>query len=323
MTHSTTELRKSISYDRITKDYAMHFEGVFIGCAPTYSQAEAILNQYVYDLLAHGGCETATALDGGQAEPDPTPPVDDGPDDTWGGFRQPVRRGHVHVAQPRLIARSIPISATSTVALATHPGSHNDYIALLVDGRMYDLVMSKYIIGRPEIETSLQSALDQVQAAIAELARPVFHSPAYDQLEAQAAAFDAQFDDNPDQDATPDTHGPHELRAADLTGDVAQHWTRAAFGADHGAVFVRVNLLDPDVALGRAICALRWRKYASFVAMLVNADEARLDHYAASYVAYIRSHNPRSHLSVERVLAQWQALIDGPSPAAPALERAA
>lgn len=84
------------------------------------------------------------------------------------------------------------------------------------------------------------------------------------------------------------------------------------------AVFARLKAL-PDIALGRELCALRWQKFSSFVAMLVNAPEARLQHYARCYVAFVRDYNPESDMTEARVLREWQRLIDGDGPAAPAL----
>jgi hypothetical protein len=125
---------------------------------------------------------------------DDTPPVDDGPDDNWGGFRRPVRHGHITIEQPRLIKdRTVHLRTGSTVELVKFDGYDDTYWSLLVDGRYYPLVMAKFMHGRPEIETSLQAALAQVQAAIAALADDV---PT----------------DNPDQDTTPDTEGPSPMR---------------------------------------------------------------------------------------------------------------
>lgn len=61
-------LTKTITYDRVTRDYRMDLDGQFIGYAPTYSQAETILNQTAHEWLTHGYTATATDLDGAQPE---------------------------------------------------------------------------------------------------------------------------------------------------------------------------------------------------------------------------------------------------------------
>ena len=44
-------MQKSISYDRDTRDYAMHLDGALIGFARTYSEAEVTLDRLVFALL--------------------------------------------------------------------------------------------------------------------------------------------------------------------------------------------------------------------------------------------------------------------------------
>jgi hypothetical protein len=107
---------REIVYDRAAKDYCATVDGNLIGFYPSYIAAETACDEYVYDLLAHGDFRTAAELDGGcdpdeiaadYAEheltfsdlitlaingPDEGPPVDNGPDDNWGGFRQPRSR---------------------------------------------------------------------------------------------------------------------------------------------------------------------------------------------------------------------------------------
>lgn len=45
--------RKSIVYDRESRDYAMYLDGELIGFARTYQEAEITLDQLVFELL-HG-----------------------------------------------------------------------------------------------------------------------------------------------------------------------------------------------------------------------------------------------------------------------------
>ncbi len=62
------DYRKEIKYDREARDYAMYLDGELVGFARTYHEAEVTLDQLVFELLAEGATQTATALDGGQAE---------------------------------------------------------------------------------------------------------------------------------------------------------------------------------------------------------------------------------------------------------------
>jgi hypothetical protein len=55
----TLQPTKEIVFDRETRDYAMYYEGQLIGWARSYSDAEVILNAYVYELLTHTQTETA------------------------------------------------------------------------------------------------------------------------------------------------------------------------------------------------------------------------------------------------------------------------
>ena len=43
---------KEITYDRATRDYAMHLDGELIGFARTYHEAEITLDRLVYELLS-------------------------------------------------------------------------------------------------------------------------------------------------------------------------------------------------------------------------------------------------------------------------------
>lgn len=60
--------RKEIKYDRATRDYACYLDGELVGFARTYHEAEILLDQLVYELLAAGHFHTATELDGAQPE---------------------------------------------------------------------------------------------------------------------------------------------------------------------------------------------------------------------------------------------------------------
>jgi hypothetical protein len=44
--------RKEIVYDKETKDYAMYLDGELVGFARTYAEAEATLDQLVFELLS-------------------------------------------------------------------------------------------------------------------------------------------------------------------------------------------------------------------------------------------------------------------------------
>lgn len=78
------------------------------------------------------------------------------------------------------------------------------------------------------------------------------------------------------------------------------------------------------IALGRALCRLRWSDYRMFVTLLSSLPSSQLGMYAESYVAYIQAHTAASDLTAAHVLKVWAGLIDpGKGPAAPALRLAA
>lgn len=88
---------KSIGYDKLTKDYMAAYDGNVIGYFPNYSAAEEALNDYVLDLCVQGLIDQPLAALAEQAliaanPPEPAPPIDDGEQDNWGGFRQPIAR---------------------------------------------------------------------------------------------------------------------------------------------------------------------------------------------------------------------------------------
>lgn len=86
-------------------------------------------------------------------------------------------RGVVMIDLPRLVAQAIPVTSASTAELVEHlDGAPDDWTAqpwraLLVDGRWYDLILSKHVIGRPEAQAALDAALAAVEAGIRGLAQ--------------------------------------------------------------------------------------------------------------------------------------------------------
>jgi hypothetical protein len=50
---------KSIIFDRLTKDYALFLNAIYIGHAATYGDGESRLNAAAYELLADTQVETA------------------------------------------------------------------------------------------------------------------------------------------------------------------------------------------------------------------------------------------------------------------------
>lgn len=86
-----------------SREYVGHYDGQLITGKPTHHDVEVELDRHALDLLQSGLMRSATELDSGlpeweavmpiDAEPSPTPPRDDGPEDTLGGFRcsQPVQ----------------------------------------------------------------------------------------------------------------------------------------------------------------------------------------------------------------------------------------
>jgi hypothetical protein len=51
--------QKEIIYDRETRDYAMYLDGELVGFARTYAEAEATLDQLVFELLTGGAVRAA------------------------------------------------------------------------------------------------------------------------------------------------------------------------------------------------------------------------------------------------------------------------
>lgn len=277
MTHSTTtELRKSIQYDRITKDYAMRYEGELIGYAPTYGQAETILNQYVYELLTHGGCETATALDGGQTE-----------------------------EVERVVARHYGPGVIIGVAL----DNHDDILVKLDTATAYG--SQTVWQARSEVETPPPPGMPGDDGSEDGGGPP----------NNRAQPFCATCGDEGDcPDCDPKNTAPRSSRPRCHCGALATIWddVRHLCGPHYLA-----PVRTPDPALGRDLMRLRRLKYASFVAMLMNAEPERLRHYAESYAAFVRTHNPASTLDASLVLARWAREIDHDGPAAPAMRVAA
>ncbi len=62
---TTTAFEKTIAYDRESRDFRATLNGELIGYFPTYSAAEAALDQVAYDILMDCQCATAAELDGG------------------------------------------------------------------------------------------------------------------------------------------------------------------------------------------------------------------------------------------------------------------
>ncbi len=67
-----------------------------------------------------------------------------------------------------------------------------------------------------------------------------------------------------------------------------------------------------DPALGRVLCALRWRDFSRFRALIGSVTSETLIAYAASYQAFIRSYRPDTDLTITQVLAAW-AKISAPA----------
>ena len=86
---------------------------------------------------------------------------------------EPRRFTTVTVKACRSYERTITVFPDSTVELVKHDPSNsaNTWMALLVDGRHYNLAMWKHTLGRPELTEALNQALVSVQDAIAALTR--------------------------------------------------------------------------------------------------------------------------------------------------------
>jgi hypothetical protein len=56
---------KHIAFDPITGDYAAYYNGQLLGYRERHDQAQALADQFVYDLFHHGGAITAGELAAG------------------------------------------------------------------------------------------------------------------------------------------------------------------------------------------------------------------------------------------------------------------
>jgi hypothetical protein len=78
-----------------------------------------------------------------------------------------------------------------------------------------------------------------------------------------------------------------------------------------------------DVTLGRELCRMKWRNFQAFVALLLSVPTEHLVIYAASYQAFIRSHNTGSTVTITGILRVWTADMargGDRGPAAPAMQ---
>src|SRR5262245_28861998 len=103
----------------------------------------------------------------------------------------------ITITAERLTTHTIPLTADSTVELVKHTPYQQTYMALLVDGRYYDLVLVKFISGRPEIEEALDMVLAAVQAAIKEL-QPTAYATYPIDPDALKAVYDQALSAHPD-----------------------------------------------------------------------------------------------------------------------------
>lgn len=86
---------------------------------------------------------------------------------------------------------------------------------------------------------------------------------------------------------------------------------------------VRASEADWRIAVGRKLCAMRWRDYRAFVALLLSTPIEQLTIYAASYQAFIKDHNQRSDLTVNDVLKAWGRIISDSAARPSLLQRVA
>jgi hypothetical protein len=57
--HPAPSPGKHIEYDPITGDWAAYYNGQLLGYRKRQDQAQTLADQFVYDLLRHGGAVTA------------------------------------------------------------------------------------------------------------------------------------------------------------------------------------------------------------------------------------------------------------------------
>lgn len=110
--------------DPITKDYAAYvsIDGgpeEYIGSRWSAGAAERLCDEYAYTFYVDRHTpEVAARFVVESFEPAPAPPVDDGPEDNFGGFRCP-RRVHIAAPTPDLALPPIELLAEVAVELAT------------------------------------------------------------------------------------------------------------------------------------------------------------------------------------------------------------
>lgn len=81
-----------------------------------------------------------------------------------------------------------------------------------------------------------------------------------------------------------------------------------------------------DVELGRELCRMKWHNFRGFVALLLSVPTEHLVIYAASYQAFIRTHNDQTTLTINQILQAWANDMrrgGDRGPAAPALRMVA
>jgi hypothetical protein len=156
---AATPFAKEICFDCETHDYRATLDGQLIGYFKTANAAEVELDRVAHDWLTHGYDRTAAEPDGGASGDVPA-------------NAEPARFATVTVKATRSYERTITVFANSTVELVKHEpaDSANVWMALLVDGRHYNLAMWKHTLGRPELTEALNQALSDVQAVISALA---------------------------------------------------------------------------------------------------------------------------------------------------------
>lgn len=232
----TTERR--ISYNRYNKDYDVEVKidsvWQYIGSAGSHLNGETLANEYAFEAAAQIAVEAFDPI--AQTEPgEPAPPVDDGPEDNFGGFRQPVAMDEA--VDLAYAMRGVPLPDEERYMHKTETAARVNWSS----------------------SPSAQLTAADLAAALREaLSRGVFGLGARDRLTTVLARWD-------EQQAKPDA--------------------------------------------GRAIFRQWAADRAWFVRALTQMDEHQTRRMADAYVGFLRSVNPATDLTTDRVLARWMREI--------------
>lgn len=293
---TTTPYERSITYDRLTKDFKMELNGEFVGYAPNFHSAEVELNRVAYEMLTHGDFATATDLDGGAVE-----------------CSEPDNHCAVHNPCPSHAAdaaRYLANSGIVVVQIATDPPPPEPNPLGDEEGDKEDPGEWRAFPTCTACQTS-DFPPSSLRAHTCLACANAHHFGLANRFDASRHAVTLQ-----------SLLIDQTMRLCLNCGGEHRTWqcpqvARKLFAPAKREVW-------KDVALGRELARMRWLDFKAFVTLLMSVSTDDLIVYAASYQAFIRSYNPQSDMTINDVLQAWnRAMRDNRGPAAPALRLAA